>query len=79
MTRYFFNIRDGAAYYPDEEGSELVNLAAALDEAELCSRELVASLTLRGKSHGELQFEIVVEGELAAKIVSFDQAMRLST
>ncbi|MGV7212584.1 DUF6894 family protein [Bradyrhizobium sp. UFLA05-112] len=33
MIRYFFDIRDGAALYPDEEGLELANQRSAEREA----------------------------------------------
>ena len=41
MTRYFFNYRDTARYFPDGEGTDHETLAAAEAEARLSARELL--------------------------------------
>ncbi len=55
MPRYYFHIRDGEDFLPDEEGVELPNLKAAHREAILSARGIIAEKIL----HGE-----VVDGEV---------------
>ncbi|RWP11009.1 hypothetical protein [Mesorhizobium sp.] len=43
MPRYFFNVSDGA-YFPDKEGSELPDDAAARTEALAASGEMLKSV-----------------------------------
>jgi hypothetical protein len=47
--RYFFHLRSGNALTFDPEGAEFPNIAAALREARLAARELLADAILTGK------------------------------
>ena len=40
MKRYYFDIRDGDGFSPDEEGLELPDIEAAQQEAALCLAHL---------------------------------------
>jgi hypothetical protein len=42
MSRYFFHIRDGLVFVPDEEGMECRTMAAVLDEARASARDLAS-------------------------------------
>lgn len=44
MAKYFFNIREGEHLTLDEEGMELPTLDAAIREAEVSGRELLADM-----------------------------------
>jgi hypothetical protein len=51
MSRYFFHIRDGLMYVPDEEGMECRDLLAAYEEA-LASAGDIALADLRSRAVG---------------------------
>jgi hypothetical protein len=51
MPRYFFSARRAGDLAVDPEGTELPDLTAALREAELSLRELVADTIKSGSSH----------------------------
>lgn len=64
MPRYFMNIRDGDAFIEDEEGSVLPDVEAALHEATLAARDILASkLRAGGKVNGQI-FEITDENDV---------------
>ena len=44
MPRYYFNIREGNHVAVDEEGMDLPGMEAALREAELSGREIIADM-----------------------------------
>lgn len=41
MSRYFFHIRDGLVFVPDEEGLECRDMQAVQDEARASARDMV--------------------------------------
>lgn len=43
MSRYFFHIRDGLVFVPDEEGMECRNLMAVWEEALASASDLAVS------------------------------------
>jgi hypothetical protein len=49
MPRYHFHIRDGRDVALDEEGMDLPNLDAAISEAELSGREILADMVRAGR------------------------------
>jgi hypothetical protein len=71
--RYFFNYRGRGGYFPDGEGTELIDLAAAQSEGRLSARELLGAE--RGESDPDYlagAFEITDgEGTLLA-VVQFE-------
>jgi hypothetical protein len=76
MTRYFFNYRDVARYFPDAEGGDFLDLAAARLDGRQSARELLG--TERGESDPAFlggTFEITdLAGALLATI-RFDEAL----
>ena len=57
--RYFFHIHDAQGVVPDEEGSELPNIAAAVHEARLSARDFVIENLKSGKALPNRWIEIV--------------------
>jgi hypothetical protein len=56
--RYHFNIRDGAAVIPDEEGSEFATLKAARAEARASVRDLAIEDIRNGRPVQAWQIDI---------------------
>jgi uncharacterized protein DUF6894 len=50
MQRYYFHMRAGDELTADNEGAEFPNLSAALSEAKLAARELLAEAIKSGRS-----------------------------
>ena len=76
MTRYFFNYRDVDRYFPDAEGDDFLDLAAARLDGRQSVRELLG--TDRGESDPNFlggAFEITdLAGALLATI-RFDEPL----
>jgi hypothetical protein len=73
MMRYFFHYRDQAKYFPDGEGSDFDDLAAAEAHARISARELLGSE--RGESDPSFlpgSYEISDEHGQVLAIVRFD-------
>ncbi len=71
--RYFFNYRDSGREFIDLEGTDLVDLAAAHEEARQSARELLG--TERGENYVEFAggaFEILNDRREVVGLVSFD-------
>jgi hypothetical protein len=51
MTRYYFDIRDGELFYPDEEGRELKDQTAAEVEAATSLADLAKDLAPLDERH----------------------------
>ncbi|QPF82549.1 hypothetical protein IC762_22660 [Bradyrhizobium genosp. L] len=51
MTRYYFDIKDGQFLYPDEEGLDLSDQAAAAVEAAMSLADLAKDLTPLDERH----------------------------
>jgi hypothetical protein len=56
--RYHFNIRDGAAVIPDQEGSEFATLKAARAEARASVRDLAVEDIQNGRPLHAWQIDI---------------------
>jgi hypothetical protein len=67
MARYFFDIRDGELFTPDETGIELRCEYAAMDEAAITLAALARAIQLRGSTR-----EVSVEVQDAAKQPLFE-------
>ena len=61
MRRFYFHVRMGDELIPDEEGRDLPDLSAALREAQLAARELLADAIKAGKDHVPDAFVIADE------------------
>ena len=49
MQRFYFHVRSGDALTADDEGADFPNLTAALREAALAARELLAEAIKSGR------------------------------
>ena len=61
MGRFYFHVRMGEELIPDEEGRDLPDVPAALREAQLAARELLADAIKAGKDHVPDAFVIADE------------------
>jgi hypothetical protein len=78
-VRYFFNYRDASRYFPDGEGTDLADLAAATSEGRLSSRELLgAERAESDPDYSSGPFEITNLGGEVLAIVSFRDSERSS-
>ena len=69
MTRYFFHIRSRTERIKDREGADFDTLPAALTEARLAAREILAEDMRKGQIDETRIFEIVDEqGQLVARL-----------
>lgn len=69
MTHYFFHICSGMERIEDREGADFDTLEAALTEARLAAREILAEDLRKGNVDETRLFEIVNEwGELMARV-----------
>lgn len=75
MTRYFFHIRSRTERIEDREGADFDTLDAAVTEARLAAREILAEDVRKGQVDDTRLFEIFNErGELVARL-SFKDAI----
>jgi hypothetical protein len=71
MPRYFFNLRDGDEFVPDEEGRHFPDLQHALEEARQSARDILAEqLRLGQKLDGQF-IEIANETGAVLEKVTF--------
>lgn len=76
MTRYFFHIRSRTERIEDPEGGDFDTLEAALAEARLAAREIMAEDVRRGQVAETRVFEIAdARGRLVARL-PFSEALR---
>ncbi|MCT7664087.1 DUF6894 family protein [Shinella kummerowiae] len=69
MTHYFFHICSRTERIEDREGADFDTLDAALNEARLAAREILAEDLRKGNVDETRLFEIVDErGELMARV-----------
>jgi hypothetical protein len=77
MRRFYFHIRKGAELLEDQEGMELVNAQAALEEGRAAAREILANRIESGDVIDDEIFEIVDEGGAIIARLPFKSAVRL--
>jgi len=69
MTHYFFHIRSRTERIEDREGADFDTLEAAVTEARLAAREILAEDLRKGQVDKTRLFEIFNErGELVARL-----------
>ncbi|WP_421579047.1 DUF6894 family protein [Shinella sp. M31] len=69
MTHYFFHIRSRTERIEDREGADFDTLEAAMTEARLAAREILAEDLRKGQVDKTRLFEIFNErGELVARL-----------
>ena len=61
MPHYFFHIRDGNRFEPDEYGVELSGTEAVREEALMTVGRMVQDATLAGRDAFDWTFEVVDE------------------
>lgn len=76
MTMYFFHLRDGDQFIPDETGIDLPDINEARREALQSARDMLAEQIRAGEALDGQRIEITSpEGEVL-DVVSFREALR---
>jgi hypothetical protein len=75
MSRFFFSIVSGKHVLDDDEGSELVSLDQAIDEARKDARELMSEAILQGHDNSEGCIVIRDSARVLLKVVPFADAL----
>jgi hypothetical protein len=75
MTRYFFHMRDRDVLVRDPDGSELSDLVAAIGEAKLGARAIMAADIEHGRPVRPIAIEITDAAEQVLKIVTFREVL----
>jgi len=75
MPRFFLHIDDGTQRIEDEEGSELLDLAAAREEARGAARQLWAAAILAGQDIEAHRFIIADYDGRVIETVDMDEAL----
>ena len=58
MARFYLHFHDGGAVYPDDEGAEFADVAAALAEAVQSGREILAEKVFTSDAE-HMRYDIV--------------------
>ena len=77
MPRFFLNIRDGADFVEDPDGSLLPNIEAACREALGAARDILAERIRAGELIGGYLFEITDEAGIVRAVLPMRDALRL--
>jgi len=75
MPRFFLHIEDGTQRIEDEEGSDLLDLAAAREEALGAARQLWAAAILAGQDIVARRFVITDGDDNVMDTVDMDEAL----
>ena len=75
MPRFFLHIDDGTQRIEDEEGSELLDLAAAREEARGAARQLWAAAILAGQDIEAHRFVINDDEGRVLETVDIDDVL----
>ncbi len=75
MPRFFLHIDDGTQRIEDEEGSDLLDLAAAREEALGAARQLWAAAILAGQDIAARGFVITDGNGTVMDTVDMDEAL----
>ena len=71
MAKYFFHIRSGDTYSPDDQGVDFSNIEAAKREAITEAREMNADMVIEGDPLDGMRFEVTDESGNIALILTF--------
>ena len=77
MSRYYFNIRQGADLAQDPEGMELASLELAREEAVGAVRELLSEKLIRGEVVDGQTMEICDEQGRVLQTIAFKDELRM--
>ena len=75
MTTFYFHMRDSDGLVEDPDGSELVDLEAAIEEAKAAARALVADRIQRNKRLRPTTIEITDEKGNVLHTVTFREVL----
>ncbi|MGU3363069.1 DUF6894 family protein [Methylobacterium sp. M6A4_1b] len=78
MPRFFLNIRDGADFIEDLEGSLLPDVEAACREALAAARDILAEKLRAGEVINGQLFEITDEAGIVRAFLPMRNALRLA-
>lgn len=76
MTIYYFHLRDGDAFIPDETGMDLTDIREARDEALQAARDMLADQLRAGEALDGQRIEITAADGKVLDVVSFREALR---
>ncbi|MCB8822802.1 DUF6894 family protein [Microvirga rosea] len=74
MPRYYFNVREGARFVPDEEGLELDGLDAAEYEAACAAAEIGRDRLPRGDTR---EVTVEVKNEYRQRVLTITVSMAI--
>lgn len=76
MTMYYFHLRDGREFVPDETGIDLATIDDARREAVQSARDILADQLREGKALDGQLIEISDEHGAVLEVVTFRDALR---
>ena len=76
MTMYYFHLRDGRQYVPDETGMDLPDIEAARVEAVQGARDILADQLRAGEALDGQAIEIANAAGEVLEVVTFKDALR---
>ena len=76
VQRYFFHLRDGGNFIPDETGMDLVGLDEARREAVQSARDILADQLKAGEALDGQQIEITDDAGRIIEVIRFKDALR---
>jgi hypothetical protein len=76
MTIYYFHLRDGDAFIPDETGMDLTDIREGRDEALQAARDMLADQLRAGEALDGQRIEITAADGKVLDVVSFGEALR---
>ena len=77
MPRFYFDIRNGLGFIPDEEGRELADAGVAREKALEGARSLLSAEVLQGGLDLRGSIEVMDEQRQAVLTVTFREAVRI--
>jgi hypothetical protein len=75
MGRFYFHLREGDTFIPDDEGQDLPDVSDALREAMLTARDVLAEAIIAGKD--EVPDAVVIADEAGRPVETFPIAVVL--
>lgn len=76
MTVFFFHLRDGDQFVPDETGMDLPGIEDARREALQAARDMLADQLRAGEALDGQRIEITSQDGQVLEVVSFREALR---
>jgi hypothetical protein len=76
MQRFYFHLRDGTQFVPDETGMDLSGMEEARREAIQSAREILADQLRNGEALDGQRIEISDDTGTVLEVVTFKDALR---